>query len=141
MKKASNLEDNEVLYFYNLLYILERETQYDGFNIQRIDKNLKRTVHLNSDFIKDRSIPKPSVKNTINFRGRRQKTKQFLKHIRNSFAHGLIESRGNAFYFLDMPSGKNPEKDATMQGCMSKITFYKLMKAIVKTHQRATEFL
>jgi hypothetical protein len=140
MQKASNLSENEVLYFYNLLFLLERTTNYEGFNIQRIDPLIKKAIRLNSDFGKNDVVIKPNKKNSMNFRGKSQKTKHLLKHIRNSFAHGLLESRNNDFYFLDVPSGKEKEKDkekvASMIGLMDKATFYKMIKSILNTNSK-----
>lgn len=138
MKRAPNLSENEVQYFYNLLYLLERETLYRGFNIQRIDSTIRKKVVLNSNFGKYESVLKPQDKNVLNYRGKSGKTEYLLKHIRNSFAHGLLESRGNDFYFLDVPSGKRTRKDletfASMIGTMSKDTFYKMIHAVLKTN-------
>lgn len=138
MRKAPNLSEKEILYFYNLLYLLERDTKFEGFNIQRIDSNVKKTVNLNSDFGKDDIVPKPLIENAFNFKGKNKKTKSLLKHIRNSFAHGLLESRGNDFYLLDIPSGKENEKDlesvASMIGTMNKSIFYKMIEAILYTN-------
>lgn len=138
MKKAPNLSESEIQYFYNLLYILERETKYEGFNIQKIKPSTKKMIQLNGDFGKDVSVTKPNKKNVLNFRGKNKKTKHLLKHIRNSFAHGLIESRGNYFYLLDLPSENIPEqfreKYANMIGIMSKNVFYKMIKAVLNTN-------
>lgn len=138
MKQAPNLSEEEVKYFYGLLYLLERKTFYKGFNIQRIDSKIGKTFVLNSNYGKDDFVPKPKGKNVLNYRGRSGKTEYLLKHIRNSFAHGLLESRGNDFYFLDVPSGKRTRKDlenfASMIGTMSKDTFYKMIHAVLKTN-------
>lgn len=138
MKKASNLSENEILYFYNLLYTLERVTKYEGFNIQKIKSSTKKIIRLNGEFGQNDQIPKPNKKNCLNFKGKKKKTIHLLKHIRNSFAHGLIEGRGNDFFLLDLPHGKIPEEDkekyATMIGTMSKNTFYKMIKAILNTN-------
>ena len=61
-----------------------------------------------------------------------------MKHIRNSFAHGLLGSCGNDFYLLDIPSNKvgegSLEANASMLGIMSKQTFYKMIKALLGTN-------
>lgn len=139
MKRAPNLSENEVQYFYNLLYLLERETLYRGFNIQRIDSTIRKKVVLNSNFGKYESVLKPQDKNVLNYRGKSGKTEYLLKHIRNSFAHGLLESRNNDFYILDVPPGKitqhNLEKNASMIGLIEKDVFYKMIKELVNKNQ------
>lgn len=135
MKQAPNLSEEEVKYFYGLLYLLERKTYYKGFNIQRIDSKIGKTFVLNSNYGKCDSIPKPKGKNILNYMGKSGKTECLLKHIRNSFAHGLLESRGNDFYFLDVPSGKRTgeklENFASMIGTMEKGTFYKMIDELI----------
>ena len=131
MKQAPNLSEEEVKYFYGLLYLLERKTYYKGFNIQRIDSKIGKAFVLNSNYGKYDSIPKPKGKNILNYMGKSGKTKYLLKHIRNSFAHGLLESRGNDFYILDVPPGKisqrDLEKNASMIGLIEKDVFYKII--------------
>lgn len=139
MKQAPNLSEEEVKYFYSLLYLLERKTYYKGFNIQRIDSKIGKTFVLNSNYGKYDSIPKPKGKNILNYMGKNGKTEYLLKHIRNSFAHGLLESRGNDFYFLDVPSGKRTRKDlenyASMIGTMEKVIFYKMINELLDKNQ------
>lgn len=138
MKKAPNLSETEIQYFYNLLYILERKTKYEGFNIQKMKSKVTKSIRLNGDYRTDEYVPKPSKKNGLNFRGKHKKTYHLLKHIRNSFAHGLLESRGNDFYILDVPPGNVKDADlervASMIGIMSKQTFYRMIKALLNTN-------
>ncbi len=138
MKKAPNLSETEIQYFSNLLYILERDTKFEGFNIQRMKSKVTKSIRLNGDYGADEYVPKPSKKNGLNFRGKHKKTYHLLKHIRNSFAHGLLESRGENFYILDVPQNKVKENDlekvASMIGLMSKQTFYKMIKALLNTN-------
>jgi hypothetical protein len=65
-----------------------------------------------------------------------------LKHIRNSFAHGFIESRGNEFYFLDVPKKyndkKNMEEHATMLGTMDKKLFYEMINDLLDGNSELT---
>lgn len=135
MKQAPNLSEEEVKYFYGLLYLLERKTYYKGFNIQRIDSKISKTFVLNSNYGKNDLVPKPKDKNVLNYRGKSRKTEYLLKHIRNSFAHGLLESRGNEFYILDVPPGKRTgnkmEKYASMIGTMEKDIFYKMINELL----------
>lgn len=139
MKQAPNLSEEEVKYFYGLLYLLERKTYYKGFNIQRIDSKIGKAFVLNSNYGKYDSIPKPKGKNILNYMGKSGKTKYLLKHIRNSFAHGLLESRGNDFYILDVPPGKisqrDLEKNASMIGLIEKDVFYKMIKELINKNQ------
>ena len=138
MKKAPNLSETEIQYFYNLLYILERKTKYEGFNIQKMKSKVTKSIRLNGDYRTDEYVPKPYKKNGLNFRGKHKKTYHLLKHIRNSFAHGLLESRGNDFYILDVPPSNVKDADlervASMIGIMSKQTFYKMIKALLNTN-------
>lgn len=139
MKLAPNLSEEEVKYFYGLLYLLERETYYKGFNIQRIDSKISKTFVLNSNYGKDDFVPKPKARNVLNYMGKSGKTKCLLKHIRNSFAHGLLESRGDNFYILDVPPGKitqcDLEKSASMIGLIEKDVFYKMIKELINKNQ------
>ena len=139
MNKAPNLSKNEVQYFYYLLYILERVTKYKGFNISRTDAKVRNLVDLNPNYTDKESVPKPSNKNAINYRGKSNHSRYLLKHIRNSFAHGLLESRGDDFYFLDIPPGKENESNleavASMIGTVNKEVFYELIEAIFNTNK------
>lgn len=139
MKKAPNLNEDEIKFFYNLLYLLERRTRYKGFNIQLVDPKIKKTIILNSDFGKNEFVPKPLGNNILNFRGKSGKTMQLLKHIRNSFAHGLLESRGNLFYILDVPKGEKFQKDleanASMIGTVEKNMFYGMIEELINKNQ------
>ena len=136
--KNINLNEKEVQYFYNLLYILERVTKYKGFNISHIPLEIKKTINLNPNYLENSKIPIPSDRNTINYWGKSNHSKYLLKHIRNSFAHGLLESRGDSFFFLDIPPGKENEKNledvASMIGSMDKDVFYKMMEAVLNTN-------
>lgn len=142
MDKAPNLSESEIEYFYGLLYLLERKTKYEGFNIQKMKSKVTKSIRLNGDYGADEYVPKPTKKNGLNFRGKHKKTYHLLKHIRNSFAHGLLESRGENFYILDVPSNRikepNLEKVASMIGVMSKQTFYKMIKALLNTNPLTT---
>jgi len=143
--KAPNLNEKEVQYFYNLLYILERVAKYKGFNISRIPSEIKKSIHLAPNYMENSKIPKPSERNTINYWGKSNHSKYLLKHIRNSFAHGLLESKGDTFYFLDIPSGKENEKNledvASMIGFMDKDVFYKMMEAVLNTNLKIKNLL
>ena len=100
--------------------------------------NVRKTITLNPNHLESQEVPQPLSSNSINYRGKSNHSKYLLKHIRNSFAHGLIESRGNDFYLLDIPPGKENEKDfekvASMIGIMNKNTFYEMIKAILATN-------
>lgn len=140
MKKAPNLNEKEIQYFYGLLYILERVTKYQGFNISHMKANVRNRIDLNPNYLEKDIVPKPSTGNAINYTGKYNNSKYFLKHIRNSFAHGLLESRGKDFYFLDIPPGKENETDlesvASMIGTMNKKLFYEVIEAILKTNKQ-----
>lgn len=100
--------------------------------------NIKNSIELNPNFLDTDEVPKPTNNNSINYKGKSNHTKCFLKHIRNSFAHGLLESKGNDFYIIDIPKGKENEKDiekvASMIGVISKDVFYKLIEALLNTN-------
>lgn len=143
--KAPNLNEKEVQYFYNLLFILERVAEFKGFNISRIPPEIKKSIKLNPNFVENSKIPKPSERNTINYWGKSNHSKYLLKHIRNSFAHGLLKSKGDTFYFLDVPPGKegetNLEDVASMIGSMDKDLFYKMMEAVLNTNLEIKKIL
>lgn len=122
------LEANDIVFFYNLLFRMERNSHYKGYNIQKIPLEIKKAIILNGNFGKNDTVPHPHKKNMMNFTGKRKKTEHLLRHIRNSFAHGFTVRKGETFVFHDQIRGKT-----TMEGNIDVVLFYKLIKSIEAT--------
>lgn len=121
------LEGSERDFFYDLLAKYESESNHKGYNYSRVDKGLQAKVNLECK--KKVPVNKPKDMNTFYFTGN-SKSADFLRHIRNAFAHCNIYSNDNmaTFSIYDEHQGK-----CTMDGSMNKADLYKLIKEIYKT--------
>lgn len=120
------LQGGEVELFYSILSQYENEKNHKGYNYSRIDKALQAIIKLE---IKKSPIVKPKENNTVYYTGS-LKAADFLRHVRNSFAHCNIISNNNAntFSFYDEYQGY-----CTMSGCINKPLFCKLIKEFKNT--------
>ena len=116
----------EIECFYNILSQYESETNHKGYNYSRIDKTLQAKINLE---IKKSPITNPKEKNTIYYTGS-LKAADFLRHVRNAFAHCNIISDDNSmtYFFYDEYKGL-----CTMIGSMNKTLFKKLIKELKDT--------
>lgn len=126
-RTKSKLIDDELVYFYELLYEYESDDNHKGYNSRFLSKDL-RSVLKN----KQSSIKEPKTRNTILYSGS-SVIKDFLRHLRNAVAHCNVKSidSTNTFEFYDEYQGR-----CTMAGSVSKTIFYQLIKEIRKTRKQ-----
>ena len=125
-KVKQKLGEEEIQVFYNILCQYEMEENHNGYNITKIDKELKKKTNLN---YKQKIVKHPATRNTINYKGDRV-AGDLLRHVRNAFAHCNIRSTNKEFYFYD-----ECRNVVTKDGRMDKAVFYQLIKEINKTKQ------
>ena len=120
-------DESELKFFYDFLYQYENDENHKGYNSRYLNKELRSILKH-----KQKSIKKPNEKNIILYSGG-SVVADFLRHLRNVFAHCNIESVNEKmiFVFYDEYKGK-----CTMYGKIDKSLFYKLMKEIEKTRRQ-----
>ena len=123
------LEEDEAFFFYKILYQYENEENHKGYDIRYLSKELRSIIDSKG---KGKNITKPKTKNTICYTGSTV-IADFLRHIRNAFAHCNIGSSKSSltFSFYDEYQGR-----CTMSGSMDKAVFYNLIKEIKKTRKK-----
>lgn len=121
-------KENEIEFFYNILSQYESESNHKGYNYSRIEKVLQEKIQLE---LKKTPIVKPKEKNSFYYSGS-SKAADFLRHVRNAFAHCNIfsDDTANTFSLYDEFRG-----ECTMSGSMSKPLFYKLIKQLKDTRK------
>lgn len=121
------LENDEVIFFYDVLYNYENEENHKGYSIRYLSKELRSKIDLKG---KQTNITAPKAKNTLYYNGKTV-IADLLRHVRNAFAHCNIGSSKNSFSFYDEYQGR-----CTMAGTMDKAIFYNLIKEINKTRKQ-----
>lgn len=134
-KSKSNLTQKEIAQFYDYLCEYEANIKKDYGRFHFDAPNFQQ-------FCKTNNI-KPKGKNTKNqkdnsfwFSTHQDKGRKvndiahhLLRHIRNSFAHGLIKKAGENFVFEDY----NTMTRQTMGGRMKKDLFWSFLKTLILT--------
>ncbi|MBQ4483410.1 MAG: hypothetical protein II934_00155 [Prevotella sp.] len=122
------LEDGELSFFYKILYQYESDSHHKGYDLRYLSKELRSMINLKG---KQTNITTPKTKNTLFYTGNTV-IADFLRHVRNAFAHCNIGSSKNSltFSFYDEYQGK-----CTMDGSMDKAIFYRLIKEINNTRK------
>lgn len=129
-----NLSNKEILCFYDLLYRFEHSIKRNptGYKINRTEVNA---------FIKKNSIvldTKSKVvvhfdKNRILYScSNKKQVYEFIRHIRNSFAHGLISKIENYFIIQDI----NPKGVVNMYGIIDSNLLFPLIGVLENTKKQ-----
>lgn len=104
----NGLSDKEVLYFYNLLFRYETKISKapKGYNYHR--KEVGKFFRKNAIKLEYRTkkIQVHNEKNTIYFTSHTSICVDFIRHVRNAFAHGLLSKEKNIYIIQDLDKGK-----------------------------------
>ncbi|MBQ8050384.1 MAG: hypothetical protein IJ197_02250 [Bacteroidaceae bacterium] len=125
MRQKHRLKDTEVPFFYNIMYRYEVEER-KGYNFSQIDKGIRSIINLNNN---QKSVSGIIPTNTICYSGG-SKSVDFLRHIRNAFAHCNIISDDTKDVYTFYDEWHN---QCTMKGSMNRNVFHKLINAIFET--------
>jgi len=129
MKKLkSKLEGDEVLLFYDFLYQYEKDSNHKGYNSRYLSKELRKVLMNNQ-----KDIHKSQNTNAILYTGKTV-IADFLKHLRNSFAHCYIQSNSQKACFVLYDEDRSGK--CSMYGIVNKALLYKLLKEINKTRKQ-----
>ena len=129
MIERNTLADNEILYFYKLLFKYEKIISKDpkGFRYNKIKKFLK-THSINLDYTSP--VTEHTDKNKVVFTQYTSVCACFIRHIRNAFAHGLIRKERNVYTIIDYDKKR---KKQTMYGRINKELLPKLIEEMENT--------
>lgn len=102
--RQNNLSDKEVLYFYNLLFRYETQICKDPkgyrYHKKEVEKFLRK--HAIQLEYKTKNIQMHNEKNTIYFTYNTSICVDFIRHVRNAFAHGLLSKEKNNYIIQDL---------------------------------------
>ena len=132
----TNLSNKEISYFYEVLLKYEKliSKQPQGFKYKDIKKFLKQhLIHLDYK----NPIVKHSEKNKIIFTYHTSICACFIRHIRNAFAHGMIQKEKNFYIIIDYDK---KQKKYTMYGKINKELLPKLIEAMEKTKSSGLQY-
>lgn len=131
---SDKLSDKEVLYFYDILHLVEnkiKKGEHNGYKIN--DKSVR--VFCESKHVKLDYKNKPYehwTKNLIIFKtGSDSTCPAFFKHIRNAFAHGNIFKNKNMYIIKDVYG-----KEITMYGYIGQNLLKELIEVIKSTKKK-----
>ena len=126
------LSDRELLFFTKLMLRYETEIKPNpkGYGIT----NKELTRFLRSEGITLDYKKKPELyqgeKNTVVFSSSGSRCVDFIRHVRNAFAHGLIVKQGNTYELTDIS-----RKRLTMRGRIGVNLLRELIEKIEATRQ------
>ena len=126
------LSDKELLFFTKLMLSYETEIKPNptGFDI----KNKELTRFLRARGITLDYKKKPDLyqgeKNTVVFSSSGSRCVDFIRHVRNAFAHGLIVKQGNTYELTDIS-----RKRLTMKGRIGVNLLRELIEKIEETRK------
>lgn len=129
-----------------LYYVIELKKDNKGFDKKRINSYLRQhNIILNSSG----KISNKAKHNTIEFKDTESSIcVSFIKHLRNSFAHGLIKATNNEFILKDQKKVRIKSKDEnqsknkkyniqlTMYGKIDKTFLFDLLSLMKRTRQK-----
>ena len=127
-KQKFKMENEELRFFYEFLYQYEKDDSHKGYNSRYLSKDL-RTVLSN----KQKDIKRFKETNLILYTGNTV-IADFLRHLRNAFAHCNIQSNSQKASFVLYDEDKSGK--CTMYGNVNKAVFYKLISEINKTRKQ-----
>lgn len=127
------LTDKELLFFSKLMLRYETEIKSNpkGYDIK--SKELTRFLRANGITLDYKNKPElyRGEKNTVVFRSHGSRCVDFLRHVRNAFAHGLVVKQKNWYEFSDFY-----RKQLTMKGCIGVNLLKELIEKIEATRKR-----
>ncbi len=125
--QKSKLDNKELQFFYDFLYQYETDVNHKGYNSRYLSKDLRKILNN-----KQKVIKKSKETNFILYKGKTV-IADFLKHVRNSFAHCNIQSSSqkNSFLLYD----EDNSRKCSMYGNINKAVFYNLINEINKARK------
>lgn len=118
------LENEELLFFYDLLYKYEKDNNHKGYDSRYLSKDLRAVLSNNQ-----KDIKKSKETNLILYTGKTV-IADFLRHLRNAIAHCYIQSSPQKASFLLYDEDRSGK--CLMYGSVNKAVFYKLINEINK---------
>lgn len=134
LKGNNTLSDQEMARFSKLLFLYERELRNNrtGFNLNKIKKFLhEKSIAL----IYNGNVVEQTKKNTIAFSSSISVCFDFIRHVRNAFAHAQIIKEKNSYILIDIKNGK----ELTMHGSINKELLPKLIDEMLNTRSAPKE--
>ena len=133
-----NLSNEEIVFFYNLLFRYEHET-LAGYKDDDVMRVIGSKIVIDDNHTDDEILS--YVKdNCIQYAYRKNKCRAILRHIRNAFAHGNIQSTEKYSVFImkdyDDPSKR---KKCNMLAKVNKGYFYELIDAMESTRKKPSQ--
>lgn len=96
-KFNSNLKGMDLAFFYSILYQYEKEKEHKGYDYNKIDKQIKKSITIiNRTRTKKVVFVMPNSPNTIVINSR-SICVPLLTHLRHALAHACIEKVGNEY--------------------------------------------
>ena len=122
------LKNEELQFFYDFLYQYEKDENHKGYNSRYLSKDIRAVLSYNQ-----KDIKKSKETNLILYTGKTV-ISDFLRHLRNAFAHCNIQSNSQKSYFVLYDEDRGGK--CSMYGNINKAVFYKLISEINKTRKQ-----
>lgn len=127
------LSDRELLFFTKLMLRYETEIKSNpkGYDIK--SKELTRFLRAKGITLDYKKRPElyRGEKNTVVFSSHGSRCVDFIRHVRNAFAHGLVVKQKNWYELSDFY-----RKQLTMKGCIGVNLLKELIEKIEATRKR-----
>ena len=122
----NGLSDEEIKYFAKLMLRYESKIKKDpkGYNFRKLTKFLRKN-NITLDYKTKPTDYNGNEKNTIIFSSKGSKCVNFIRHIRNAFAHNNITKVKNTYQLYD-----EDKKIPTMKGSIGTNLLKKLIAEI-----------
>lgn len=135
--EKKKLRDEEILYFYNILYEYEHDITHGGYNPDAFRRELNDLVIVNDQYEKTANISLLK-QNDLEFTPYNNNICwAILWHIRNSMAHGNLYSTNDDKNFLIFDySDREKRTKCSMSGLVEKDKLIKLIEIINKTRKK-----
>lgn len=127
------LSDRELLFFTKLMLRYETEIKSNpkGYDIK--SKELTRFLRAKGITLDYKKRPElyRGEKNTVVFSSHGSRCVDFIRHVRNAFAHGLVVKQGNTYELSDIY-----RKQLTMKGSIGMNLLKELITKIEATRKQ-----
>ena len=126
------LSDRELLFFTKLMLRYETEIKPNSKGYGITNKELTRFLRSEGITLDYRKKPElyQGEKNTVVFSSSGSRCVDFIRHVRNAFAHGLIVKQGNTYELTDIY-----RKHLTMRGRIGVNLLRELIEKIEATRK------
>lgn len=136
---SNTLSPKEILYFYDLLLRYEYES-YTGYQDKEVFKKVGGKIIFDDKHVQGENITQETDECFRFVPFGQTICGAILYHIRNSFAHGNLQSIENDTKFLIKDySDKKKRRKCNMLGKISKIELYALVDIMNKTRKKSNK--